>query len=103
MTNILATAEALVDNGQYGQALLLYDQLVAAYPYAAQHLRRRALARRMTEDFAGALSDLDKVISQDPDNAVAYWQRGACRAHRLSRAENIPSCLLYTSDAADDN
>lgn len=86
---LVEKAESYIDSNNLVQALKIYTQLIENFSSQSHYLKKRALTYRMMGEFNAAISDMDKAIELDPDDAVSYWERGACYAHKLSLLKDI--------------
>jgi len=86
---LINKAESQINSNNLKQALLDYTQIIENTTPESHFFKRRAWIYRMIGEFDSAISDMDKAIKLAPDDAVCYWERGACYAHQLSQANNI--------------
>jgi tetratricopeptide (TPR) repeat protein/S1-C subfamily serine protease len=71
----LVEATVLRQNGDYNGALVLLNRIIAAKPQAAAYYLRANIYIALG-DTSRVLSDLNKAIELDPQNASAYMLRG---------------------------
>jgi tetratricopeptide (TPR) repeat protein len=64
--------------GKTSLALNALNKSIALYPYSKSFFTR-ALLYHQLKKFPQAISDLEKVIEQEPDNARAYYILGDCQ------------------------
>ncbi len=67
--------QALVDHGDFRQAIDAASRLIAGSPRVSEAYRLRANARRNLNDLTGALEDTNKAVELDPRNARAWGGR----------------------------
>lgn len=82
-------AESCINSSNFREALLIYNQLIESAVPHPHYYKRRAWIYRMLSDFNAAIRDMDKAIQMNADDAVSYWERGACYAHKLSLVSDI--------------
>ena len=80
------------------QAMVIYDEAITANPNDTEARIGRAALRLRANDSKGALEDLDTVLRDRPDNAVALSMRMEARA----RQKDYPGALA-DSEAAIAN
>ena len=84
-----------------GVTLFVSEKVNAEFRDVSSYFRRSD--KRVEEgDYEGAISIIEKVIIRFPKFANSYYQRGYINAVYLQKYEEALSCLLYTSDAADE-
>ena len=86
---LIEKAESMINSNNLNQALLAYTQIIENTTPESHFFKRRAWINRMIGEFDSAISDMDNAIKLAPDDAVCYWERGACYAHQLSQGKNI--------------
>jgi serine/threonine-protein kinase len=74
----LERAETLANQGQYDQAIALYDQSIERHPTAIAYYGR-GLAQWETDNLGTALEDLSQAIQLDPNQPEFYYQRANLR------------------------
>ena len=89
INEMIEHAELLINSGENGKALALYDQVIAEAAPDSFLYRQRGKLRRMNNNFDGAIMDFSAAIKCSPDDADLYWERGASRTHQLSGASGI--------------
>ncbi len=78
----LGRARSLLQNGQLPAAAQLCEDILRAEPEDRDALYTLAVVRRFQRDIAGALELVDRLITQDPSNGLAYQERGHCLRDR---------------------
>jgi tetratricopeptide (TPR) repeat protein len=69
------------EKGDYAGALECFDSAIQANPRNAGAYNDRAITKRATGDFAGAMADLDMGLALDPNGSAAlYLNRGQTKA-----------------------
>ena len=94
--NLLATAQAFADRGEYEQAERTCIQALAAAPLAAGPHFLLAQLAQLRGDFERAGKLLDKTIYLDPSCVAAYLEQAALceRAENLLRAQTLRYAAL---------
>lgn len=92
-------AQALLDQGMdrreaydFAGSTAVLDELVAYCPDYAEGFNQRAFSRFLTEDFEGALADIDRVLEIEPRHFGALSGK-ALALIRLGRAEQAQAAL----------
>jgi tetratricopeptide (TPR) repeat protein len=83
--------------GRYSDALEMYERAVALAPERPAHLFNRGTLRRFLGDLTGAEADFDHVISLDPRDYEAYFNRSDLRAQSIVRNHTAELELLLAS------
>jgi len=60
-------AETLIMLGREGEAIAVYDQLIAQEPGKAGHYANRGIAHDRLGEYEGALADYERALSLDPE------------------------------------
>lgn len=78
---LLQSGETKARAGQFNAAIEDYTRAITAAPtYWAAYVRRAA-AKSLMQDWAGALADLDKAISLKPDRPEIFGARAFAQLH----------------------
>ena len=81
-------AEKAYDSRDYKNAIKHYNRALSLLPSLKAGFCQRGIAKRLLEDYRGALLDFEKAIEVNASNsAEAYHQRGLIKFHVLSDAE----------------
>ena len=75
-TQLLSQAKAQIQAGQFADAQGLLERLLTDYPNHSEALYFISVAQRLSENYAGALSSLQKLITIEPSYGRAYQERG---------------------------
>jgi len=71
-------------NGEYKQAIRIYEQLLENNPKSASLLKMKAVALSNLGDDLNSLKEFYKIIQQDPHNVIALTGMGG-RVWKLRR------------------
>ena len=63
-------------NGEYKQAIIIYEQLLENNPNSVSLLKMKAIALSNSGDELKALKEFYKIIQQDPHNIIALTGMG---------------------------
>ena len=63
-------------NGEYKQAVRIYEQLLENNPNETSILKMKAIALSNLDDNLNSLKDFYKIIQQDPNNIIALTGMG---------------------------
>ena len=63
-------------NGEYKQAVRIYEQLLENNPNDTAILKMKAIALSNSDDDLNSLKDFYKIIQQDPNNIIALTGMG---------------------------
>ena len=63
-------------NGEYKQAIRIYEQLLENNPNSISLLKMKAIALSNSDDDLNALKEFHKIIQQDPHNVIALTGMG---------------------------
>jgi len=63
-------------NGEYRQAVRIYEQLLENNPNDTTILKMKAIALSNSDDDLNSLKDFYKIIQQDPNNIIALTGMG---------------------------
>jgi tetratricopeptide (TPR) repeat protein len=94
-------AIALQDQGQFRQAALLFDVLVARDPRRAYALTIRGTGRVLAGDARSALEDLSQAVALDPSNIAAHLNLGALLESQGRCREALPHYRLAVQAAEE--
>jgi tetratricopeptide (TPR) repeat protein len=67
---------AYIDRGQPEQALKMYNKAIGMYQGFTEYYVNRSGCLIKLQRYEDAIGDLNRVISEQPDNAIAYNNRG---------------------------
>ncbi|MDE6555563.1 MAG: AAA family ATPase [Duncaniella sp.] len=81
-----------------GAAIANFDKTLTLAPDHIEALRSRAEARRMMDDFSGALDDLNRLLSLRPDDFKALLAAGALYLESFSDPHNALNTFLKATD-----
>jgi hypothetical protein len=73
----LENAKVHFVNGEYRQAVRIYEQLLENNPNDTHILKMKAIALSNSDDDLNSLKDFYKIIQQDPNNIIALTGMGA--------------------------
>lgn len=83
---LVEKAESYFDSKDFQQALKSYNQIIEnAQPHSSYFIKRGTIWRLMGHS-EKAISDLNKAIELDPDNATVYLLRAPCYNYDISQA-----------------
>ena len=89
LEGLIESAERCLANGSYGQALTIYNSIIAAVKVNPFLFKRRGLIHRMLGNMDQAIADFTQAIQLNPGDSASYWERGACHSQKLSLANGV--------------
>jgi hypothetical protein len=103
--NIEELADLCLEEGKFARARQLYDKVLSAQPGALDPSYRRALAALATKDHQTAVSDLERVIAQDPkydfNRAIGLLAHANALVGRADRADMLFETAVEVSTLAE--
>src|SRR5665213_469064 len=90
------------NRGHFVDAVALYNAAIRMAPDLAPAHFNRAAALHSMKRYDEAVEGYDQAITLKPHNASAHHNKGVSLREMSRLNEALCSCLLYTSDAADD-
>ena len=94
-----------LDNGDYARARECFDRSISARTDSPDPFYRRALAEFELKDYAAAVTDLERVVSQEPNYdfhraagllAYSYWQIG-----KIEQADALFTRVIAVSTSTE--
>lgn len=86
-------ADLYLEEGRFASARALYDKVISPRTTALDPLYRRGIAALELNDFDAAVSDLERVVSQDPKydfhRAIGLLAHACSRAGQSGRAAQL--------------
>ena len=80
---------ALVEQKQYGKAVIEYNKAIRRRPDSAESYCNRGAAKAENNRLKAAIADFDEAIRLDPDFTEAYYNRGIAKAQDNKPKEAI--------------
>ncbi|KAJ8610114.1 hypothetical protein CTAYLR_007093 [Chrysophaeum taylorii] len=75
----IAVGYLMVNSGRLGEAVRIFDEVLAARPETARARLGRGSARALAGDLEGAVADFDVAIEASPESADGWKRRGQTR------------------------
>jgi tetratricopeptide (TPR) repeat protein/V8-like Glu-specific endopeptidase len=93
------------EHGNYQEALIDYNQVIALNPnYAEAHYNRGILKYEKLNDYLGAVADYNRAISLNPNLALAHRNRGVLKKNQLTDLADYDRAIaLNPNDASAYN
>jgi len=94
-----------LDNGDYARARECFDRSISARTDSPDPFYRRALAEFELKNYAAAVTDLERVVSQEPNYdfhraagllAYSYWQTG-----KIDQADALFASVITLSTSTE--
>ena len=89
---LLAEGVAALERRDFATAVTVFTRLVEAAPGWAEAWNKRATARYLARDFAGAIADCEATLARKPHHFGALSGQGLCH---LALEQYAPAAALF--------
>ena len=89
---MLAEGVATMEKGDFSGAIRIFTRLIEAAPDWAEAWNKRATARYLHRDFAGAIRDCEATLARKPHHFGALSGQGLCH---LALEQYGPAAVLF--------
>ena len=86
----LTRARALLQRGQYGDALAICNRIVGSHPDEYEAYELRSSIHRGMDNLEASIADIDRVILLVPNSAAPHFRKGRYLGLMSRYAEAVP-------------